>query len=177
MQKIVELTLSLLHTKKYFERILETRSKACALSASFSLLATLLTLCPLLSSCAVTAVRPAQEMSNMEVALRASKEVNADVLAPELYRLAVESGIQARRDYRFKNFEAAKKNADRARTYAERAEFESIRNGGKRDILPEDPLSQPSYPAEPTGSPNPDSKTKGKNGAPPPPSAPGGDAP
>lgn len=106
-----------------------------------------------LSSCSVTAVRPAQEMSNMEVAIRAAKEVNADVLAPELFRLASETGQIARHEYRFKNFQNAKKLADKARVYAEKAEFESIRNGGKREALPQDPLSEPSYAPEPIGTP------------------------
>lgn len=106
-----------------------------------------------LSSCSITAVRPSQEMSNMEVSIRAAKEVNADVLAPELYRLATETGQMARHEYRFKNFQDAKKLADKARNFAERAEFESIRNGGKRESLPQDPLSEPSYAPEPIGTP------------------------
>jgi hypothetical protein len=106
-----------------------------------------------LSSCSITAVRPSQEMSNMEVAIRAAKEVNADVLAPELYRLAAENGQNARREYRFKNFQDAKKLADKARVFAEKAEFESIRNGGKREALPQDPLADPSYAPEPVGTP------------------------
>ena len=106
-----------------------------------------------LSACSVTAVRPAQEMSNMEVSIRAAKEVNADVLAPELYRLANEIGQRARHEYRYKNFEDAKKLADRARVFAERAEFESIRNGGKREALPQDPLAEPSYSPMPIGTP------------------------
>lgn len=101
--------------------------------------------------CSITAVRPTQEMSNMEVAIRAAKEVNADVLAPELYRLANETSLVARREYRYRNFQDAKKLADQARVYAEKAEFESIRNGGKREGVPEDPLAKPSYPEEPTG--------------------------
>ena len=106
-----------------------------------------------LSACSVTAVRPAQEMSNMEVSIRAAKEVNADVLAPELYRLANEIGQRARHEYRYKNFEDAKKLADRARIFAEKAEFESIRNGGKREALPQDPLAEPSYSPMPIGTP------------------------
>ncbi len=111
------------------------------------------------AGCTITAVRPAQEMSNMEVALRAAKEVNADVLAPELYRMGLESGMAARREYRFKNFFQAKQSADQARNFAERAEFEAIRNGGKREAIPQDPLAEPSYPEQPTGTPNPDAKT------------------
>ncbi len=102
----------------------------------------------LLSSCSITAVRPAQEMSNMEVAIRAAKEVGADVLAPELYRTSLERGQQARKEYRFKNFMQAKTLADQARLFAEKAEYESIRNGGKREAVPQDPLSDPSYAPE-----------------------------
>ena len=97
----------------------------------------------------------------MDVAIRSAKEVNADVLAPELYRLAIESSLSAKREYRFKNFLDAKKHADQARTYAEQAEFESIRNGGKREQLPQDPLAEPSYAPEVTGTPNPDASPSG----------------
>ena len=92
-------------------------------------------------------------MSNMEVALRAAKEVSADTLAPELYRLASEMSISARREYRLKNFKEAKEYADKARVLAEKSEFESIRNGGKRETIPQDPLAEPSYAPEPTGTP------------------------
>ena len=98
----------------------------------------------------------------METALKAAKEVNADVLAPELYRSASELSLRARREYRFKNFQAAKKLSDQARVFAERAEFESLRNGAKRETLPIDPLSEPSYAPEPMGTPNGDaSSTQG----------------
>jgi hypothetical protein len=107
----------------------------------------------LLSSCSITAVRPAQEMSNMDVAIKAAKEVGADVLAPELYRLSLERGQQARKEYRFKNFKQAKELADESRIYAEKAEFESIRNGGKREAVPQDPLAEPSYPPEQLAAP------------------------
>lgn len=111
-----------------------------------NLLVPLLIIC--LSGCSITAVRPAQEMSNMEVAIRAAKEVSADVLAPELFRMAQETSLKARREYRLKNFKEARSFADQARTYAERSEFESIRNGGKRETVPSDPLAEPSYPVE-----------------------------
>jgi hypothetical protein len=92
-------------------------------------------------------------MSNMEVSIRSAKEVNADTLAPELYRMANEVGQQARQAYRFKNFKIAKKLADQARNYAERAEFEAVRNGAKRDVLPTDPLADPSYQPAPIPTP------------------------
>lgn len=93
-------------------------------------------------------------MSNLEVSLKAAKEVNADVLAPELYRMATETSIRAHREYRFKNFEKAKRLAQEARGYAEKAEFESLRNGAKREALPVDPLAEPSYAPEPIGTPS-----------------------
>ena len=92
----------------------------------------------------------------MEVSLKAAKEVNADVLAPELYRRAQETALKARHEYRFKNFEIAKKYADQGRVYAERAEFEALRNGAKRDAVPTDPLAEPSYSPEPYATPDPD---------------------
>ena len=92
-------------------------------------------------------------MYNMEVALRSAKEVSADLYAPELYRMSVETSQQARAEYKFKNFQNAKRLADQARVYAERAEFESIRNGGKRDAVPQDPLAEPSYSPEPLATP------------------------
>lgn len=107
----------------------------------------------LFCSCSITAVRPSQEMSNMEVAIKAAKEVGADTLAPELYRMSLEKGLESRKEYKFKNFMQAKILADQARVFAEKAEYESIRNGGKREALPQDPLSEPSYSPEPTATP------------------------
>jgi hypothetical protein len=95
-------------------------------------------------------------MSNMEVSLKAAKEVNADILAPELYRTAQETSLRARREYRYKNFESAKKFANQARSMAEQAEFEALRNGAKREALPVDPLSEPSYAPVPVNNPNGD---------------------
>ncbi len=110
----------------------------------------------------------------MEVSIRAAKEVNADTLAPELYRMSNEVGLQARQAYRLKNFKAAKKLADEARNYAERAEFEAIRNGAKRDLVPSDPLSDPSYAPVPLSTPVevgvPDAPKPPGEAPPPPPS-------
>ena len=99
--------------------------------------------------CSVTAVRPSQDMSDMEVALRSALEVNAGSLAPELYRLSSELALLARKEYRLKNFQNAQRHANDARIYAERAEFEAIRNGAKRESVPADPLAEPSYAPEP----------------------------
>lgn len=95
----------------------------------------------------------------MEVAIRSAKEVGADNLSPDLYRNATEYSLKARKEYRLKNFQSAKQYADQARDFAEKAEFDSIRNGGKRETIPHDPLSDPSYAPEPMGTPaGPDSQ-------------------
>lgn len=108
----------------------------------------------LLASCSVFAVRPAQEMSNMDVAIRAAKEVNADMLSPDLYRGALEKSLLARKEYRFKNFLNARSLANEARDLAEKAEYQAIRNGAKREVAPEDPLAEPSYAPEATSTPS-----------------------
>ncbi|MBU6153892.1 MAG: hypothetical protein KGP28_06280 [Bdellovibrionales bacterium] len=126
-------------------------------------------------ACSVTAVRPAQEMSDMEVGIKAAAEVSADLLAPELFRLATETALRARREYRLKNFLDAKRLAEAARGHAERAEFEALRNGAKRDSIPADPLAEPSYAPEPVAEPTPisgDSSPKNPEGEAPPPSQP-----
>ena len=111
----------------------------------------------------------------MDVAIRAAKEVNADVLAPELYRLANETSQVARREFRYRNFQDAKRLADQARVFAEKAEFESIRKGGKREGIPDDPLAKPSYTEEPI-DPNGGKSTSPETPAPGAP-APGAPAP
>lgn len=90
--------------------------------------------------CSVFSSRPVQEMSYTQSALRAAKEVQADTLAPELYRQAVEWFFRAKHEFKFKNFKVAKDCADKARYFAEQAEFESVRNGGNRadSGVPED---------------------------------------
>lgn len=96
-------------------------------------------------------------MSDTRAAIRAAHDVQADSIAPELYRQATEWYVKARHEYRFKNFEEAKEDADQARHFAEEAEFEAIRNGGVRtsDVSTEPPPPGPSpypYPT-PTGTP------------------------
>jgi hypothetical protein len=108
------------------------------------------------SGCSIFAVRPAQEMSNMELAIKAAKEVGADLYAPEVYRAALEKELQARKEYRFKNFLNAKTHAEQARVLAEKAEFESIVKGAQRDVAPADPLAEPSYAPEPVATPSVD---------------------
>lgn len=81
-------------------------------------------------------------MSDTAVAIQAAKEVKADSLAPELYRQANEWFFLASQDYRLKNFHEARKHVEKARIFAERAEFEAIRNGAVRSETPPDPLAQ-----------------------------------
>lgn len=129
----------------------------------------------LISGCSVLSVKPSPDIANMEVAIRAAKEVSADVLAPELYRMALENGVRARREFRLKNFSVAREVADKARLYAEKAEYESIKNGGQREAIPTDPLADPSYqvePIEPGSGDNPAAAAEPKASAAPSPSTP-----
>lgn len=112
-----------------------------------------------LGGCSIFYGRPTQEMSDTQAAMRAAKEVQADTLAPELYREAGDWWLRAKHEYKLKNFSLAHEYAEKARTLAEQSEFESIRAGGVREEPP-DPMAlktpnkfQPyAYPT-PTGTP------------------------
>jgi hypothetical protein len=86
-----------------------------------------------LLGCTLTATRPIQEMSYTSAALRSAKEVQADNLAPELYRQATEWLFKAKQEYQLRYFKLARESADKARWFAEQAEFEAISNGGVRE--------------------------------------------
>ena len=106
--------------------------------------------------------RPVQEMSDTVAAIRAAREVQADILAPELFRQSTEWFIKAKREYRFKNFRDAKIFADRSRKFAEHAEFESRKSGGTPgDASGVDPTAEvappPSMSAASSGGPGPSS--------------------
>jgi hypothetical protein len=124
--------------------------------------------------CSLLAVRPVQEMSDTTAAIKAAREVQADTLAPELFRKANETFIQAKREYKYKNFALALEYAEKARAYAEEAEFEALRGGASREAINETPeVSSPSpsptpYPYEqPQGVPFENlEKEKGKEPAP-----------
>ena len=112
-----------------------------------------------LAACSVLATRPIQEMSDTTAALKAAREVQADTLSPELYRKATEWFNKAKQEYKFKNFKAAKDYAEKARRYAEQAEFAAIQNNGVRaDYSETHPAPTPTqsrtydYPV-PTGTP------------------------
>ena len=80
--------------------------------------------------CSLAVTRPIQEMANAEVAIKAAKDLNADSLVPEIYRSANESFYKAKRDFRLKDFDNARKGALKATRLAEQAEFEAYRMGG-----------------------------------------------
>lgn len=94
------------------------------------------------TSCSILATRPVQEMSDTAAAIRAAREVQADTLAPELYRQSTEWFFRAKNEYKLKNFKQSKDYSEKARIYAEEAEFEAIRNGGSRsENATPDPLA------------------------------------
>lgn len=80
--------------------------------------------------CSLTQTRPVQEMSNAEIAIHAAKELNADSLVPDTFRLASDHYFKAKKEYRLKNFEQAKQHALKATKLAEQAEFDAYRLGG-----------------------------------------------
>jgi hypothetical protein len=88
-------------------------------------------------------------MSNTNAAIKAAKDVQADSIAPELYRQASEWWRRARHEYRFKNFDLALQYAKKARHFAEEAELEAIQGGGQHvDTTPDIPMPAPT----PTGN-------------------------
>lgn len=116
--------------------------------------------CILLSGCSILHTRPVQLMSDTAAAIRAAREVQADTLAPDYFRQANEWFFRAKNEYRLKNFKFAKENAEKARLYAEQAEFIAIQSGGSRTELPildpltDGPLGSDKQPA-PTPTPEP----------------------
>ena len=99
-------------------------------------------------------------MSDTAAAIKAAREVNADTLAPDLFRQANETFFRAKNEYKFKNFKIAKTLAEKARQFAEQAEFDALRGGASRNAMTPggEPVVAPPkaepypYPA-PTGTP------------------------
>src|SRR6478735_7769255 len=105
------------------------------------------------AACSIFSTRPVQEMNDTSSAIRAAREVQADTLAPELFRQANEWFFRAKHEYKFKNFNMAKSYSDKARLFAEDAEFEAIRNGGNRsETAVSDPLA-PGISSPPASAP------------------------
>lgn len=102
-----------------------------------------------LSGCSVAATRPVQLMSDTSAAIRAAREVQADSLAPELFRQASEWYAKAKREYKFKNFKDANDFARKARRYAEQAEVEAIQAGAKRTEALGEPMAPEGGPPPP----------------------------
>jgi hypothetical protein len=84
-----------------------------------------LTIC--LFGCGLAATRPKLEMGLAATAFLAAKEVNANVLSPNLFRKAEVYYIKAKSSYRRKYFNKAKEYADLSRKYSEKAEFLAIK--------------------------------------------------
>lgn len=100
--------------------------------------------------CSLAQTRPVQEMSDTTAAIRAAREVQADVLAPELFRQSNEWFFKARKAYKVKDFDEALQSTEKARRYAEQAEFEAIRNGGNRtETQMPDPMGNGALPPPP----------------------------
>jgi hypothetical protein len=102
-------------------------------------------LCTAGFACSLFHDRPIQLMSDTSAAIKAAREVSADSLAPEKFRLANEAFFRAQNEYRLKNFEIAEDHAKRAKRLAEEAEFDALRQGSARASLlpPEIPVGPP----------------------------------
>jgi hypothetical protein len=142
-------------------KILTTQITGVSLSQTYSRFILIL-ISLFFQSCSLFTTRPVQDMSQTSAALRAAKEVQADVLAPELFRQASDYFFKAKREYKFKNFNFATVYAQKARRLAEEAEFEAMRNGGNRsgeqitDPLanqPADSMNTPGAVPTPEGTP------------------------
>ncbi len=84
------------------------------------------------TGCTLFATRPVQEMADAASALKAAREVQADIISPDLYRRASEIFFRARREYKFKNFYDARDLANQARKLAEEAELDAQMGGATR---------------------------------------------
>lgn len=93
-------------------------------------------------------------MSDASAAIKAAKGIQADTIAPELYREANEWWRRARHEYRFKNFDLASQYAKKARLLAEQAEFEAMQSSGQRAEAPA-PEPTPTSTSAPYAYPTP----------------------
>jgi hypothetical protein len=88
------------------------------------------------SACTIMATRPVQPMADASAAIRAAREVKADQKdgsATELFRKSLDWFERAKVEFRMRNFSQAELFANRARIYAEAAEFEVCRSGCNRE--------------------------------------------
>jgi hypothetical protein len=101
-----------------------------------------------LSGCSLFHDRPIQLMSDTSSAIKAAREVGADSLAAEKFRLAGEAFFRAQNEYRLKNFAVAEKYAKRAKRLAEESEFDALRQGSARtSLLPPEVTAPPPDPS------------------------------
>jgi hypothetical protein len=76
--------------------------------------------------CALATTRPKLEMSMAAAAILAAKEVNANIVAPNLYRNAEVNYFKAKSSYRRKYFNKAKEYAEISKKFSEQAEYLAI---------------------------------------------------
>jgi hypothetical protein len=91
-------------------------------------------------SCATFVTRPEQEMYMAKVALQSAKEVQADILVPEMYQSAVSWYNIALKNYSLKFFHKAIEAIKTSRILAEQAEYESLRKGAVRSGVETDDI-------------------------------------
>ena len=111
-------------------------------------------------------------MADASTAIRAAREVQAEtktLSSTELFRKALDWFEKAKVEFRLHNFSQAELFSNRARVYAESAEFEAIRDGGQRrqassatsDVeVVQDPMANPGF----SNVPAPPSETQPSSG-------------
>ncbi len=77
--------------------------------------------------CGLTAKRPTLELALAAAAFTAAQEAQANVKAPNIFRKAEIYFLKAKSSYRRKYFNKAKQYALLSKKYAERAEYESVK--------------------------------------------------
>ncbi len=85
--------------------------------------------------CSILQTRPVQLMADTAAAIKAAREVQADTLAPELFRNSSEWFFRAKNQYKLKNFKLSKEYAEKAKRFAEEAELSAIQGGANRSDL------------------------------------------
>lgn len=79
-----------------------------------------------LTACSLATTRPKLEMNMAQTAFLAARNVNAQTLAPGLYRKAEFYYLKAKSSYRRKYFNKAKQYAILSKEFAEKAEFVAV---------------------------------------------------
>lgn len=79
-----------------------------------------------LAACSLATTRPKLEMTMAQTAFISARNVNAQTLAPGLYRKAEFYYLRAKSSYRRKYFNKAKQYAILSKEYSEKAEFVAV---------------------------------------------------